>query len=226
MLEVFAYGTLSAYRSSPTRLPPLKDEQTRKLRLLSLVSLCRNSRQVAYTTLLPALELHDVRTLEDLIIDAIYAGILSGRLDQKDQKLLVEGCIGRDVRGKAELTQLLAYLESWSQSTKVALTSLEQQMEAIQSQDQKTLTAQQQHEGQLIENLARVAQQLTDSHAPFHHQQQSGLAGSGGIAAPGGSSWAGKGMSMAAPSSQAKVADEAMDIDTNQSSSPARQKKK
>ena len=168
----------------------------------------------------------DVRTLEDLIIDAIYAGILSGRLDQKDQKLHVEGCIGRDVRGKAELTQLLAYLESWSQSTKTALTSLEQQIEAIQSTDHRKLKSQQQHESQLIENLAKVAQQLTESHAPFHHQQHSEVAESGGIGAPGGSGWAGKGMSMAAAAAQGKVSDEGMDVDTNQSSSPARQKKK
>ena len=53
-----------------------------KLRQLSLVSLAHASKKVSYEELQLALGITNVRELEDLIIDTIYAGILEGRLDQ------------------------------------------------------------------------------------------------------------------------------------------------
>ena len=53
-----------------------------KLRQLSIVSLAHAQKKVPYATLQHALGISNVRELEDMIIDTIYAGILEGRLDQ------------------------------------------------------------------------------------------------------------------------------------------------
>ena len=60
----------------------LSKKMTIKLRQLSLVSLAHASKKVPYEQLQLALGITNVRELEDLIIDTIYAGILEGRLDQ------------------------------------------------------------------------------------------------------------------------------------------------
>ena len=53
-----------------------------------------------------------IRELEDLIIDAIYLDLISGRLDQKYQQLEVEYALGRDVE-QEKTAILLASLQEW-----------------------------------------------------------------------------------------------------------------
>jgi COP9 signalosome complex subunit 7 len=51
--------------------------------------------------------------LEDLIIDAIYADIVRGKLDQKQQQFEVQYTMGRDLR-PGQLEELLEALQDWS----------------------------------------------------------------------------------------------------------------
>ena len=41
-----------------------------------------------------------MRELEDLVIEAVYAEVIQGKLDQVRQQLEVDGCIGRDLPGE------------------------------------------------------------------------------------------------------------------------------
>jgi COP9 signalosome complex subunit 7 len=53
-----------------------------------------------------------IRELEDLIIDAIYQDVITGKLDQKEQQFEVEYIIGRDLEpGKIE--SILVALKTW-----------------------------------------------------------------------------------------------------------------
>jgi COP9 signalosome complex subunit 7 len=79
-------------------LPPLSPKMLVKLRQLSIVSLSHQSKKVPYTVLLSELSLSNVRELEDLIIDTMYAGILEGKLDQANGFLNVKQAMSRDVR--------------------------------------------------------------------------------------------------------------------------------
>jgi COP9 signalosome complex subunit 7 len=123
------------YRSSTagtytTLTPP----QVNKLRHLTLVSLASHKRVLSYSVLLDKLDLQDggstslnasasgpsshmsardIRNLEDIIIDAIYAGILSARLNQRQQQLEVESVLGRDVQGIQEIEKLSSVLKEW-----------------------------------------------------------------------------------------------------------------
>ena len=58
------------------------------------------------------LETTSIRALEDLIIDAMYAELVRGKLDQKKQQFEVQYTSGRDLQ-PGQLEKLLGQLQSW-----------------------------------------------------------------------------------------------------------------
>jgi len=50
---------------------------------------------------------------QDLIIDAIYADIIRGKLDQKRQQLEVDFAVGRDIQTE-HIKEISRVLDSWS----------------------------------------------------------------------------------------------------------------
>lgn len=80
LLTVFAYGTYADYLAEARNLPPLTEAQKNKLRHLSVVTLAAKVKCIPYAVLLEALALRNVRQLEDLVIEAVYADVLRGSL--------------------------------------------------------------------------------------------------------------------------------------------------
>lgn len=82
LLNIFAFGTYQDYRKQkkdiPNKLPDLSDLMINKLRHLSIVSLARCRRHIPYQILIQELEMDNVRQLEDLIIEVIYANVIKG----------------------------------------------------------------------------------------------------------------------------------------------------
>ena len=58
------------------------------MRQLTIVGLASEKKHIDYAVLLKELDLGDVRELEDLIIDVIYADIIRGKLDQKNKQVI------------------------------------------------------------------------------------------------------------------------------------------
>jgi COP9 signalosome complex subunit 7 len=122
--------TISRLSENQAQLPTLNQAQLAKLKQLSIVSLANQSRVFAFTKLnrtcltivlfqilpysqlLAALDVPSIRVLEDLIIDAIYADIVRGKLDQKQQQFEVQYTMGRDLR-PGQLEELLGALQDW-----------------------------------------------------------------------------------------------------------------
>lgn len=52
------------------------------------------------------------RELENLIIDAIYAGLLGGKMHQQEQTLHIDWVTGRDVR-QEQIADVKLRLETW-----------------------------------------------------------------------------------------------------------------
>ena len=75
------------------------------------------------------MDIPNVRTLEDLIIDGFYNGILVGKLDQKQQQLQVEYTMGRDVKPE-QLEETMLSLKSWSENTKTVLEAIDNRISA------------------------------------------------------------------------------------------------
>ncbi|KAJ8874686.1 hypothetical protein PR048_025552 [Dryococelus australis] len=76
-LHLFAYGTYRQYLDNMLELPQLTRGQKKKLQHLTIVTLATRTKCIPYCVLLQELDIKNVRDLEDLIIEAIYAAGLS-----------------------------------------------------------------------------------------------------------------------------------------------------
>lgn len=127
LLNLFAYGTYREYKAEKANLPELSAAQLKKLRHLTVVFLATKSKCIPYPTLLQELDIQNVRNLEDLIIEGIYADIIHGKLDQKNQQLEVDYVIGRDIRPNA-VVQMVSVLRDWCSACDTVLKGIEDQM--------------------------------------------------------------------------------------------------
>ncbi|KAK3934954.1 pci domain-protein [Diplogelasinospora grovesii] len=152
LLQIFSYGTLSDYLSHGTALPDLNDAQKLKLRQLSLLTLAKDNQtppksNLSYPLLRSALRLSsdddddDNRELEDLVISAIYAGLLGATLDPANGVVQVNSVAPlRDVppltssaAAASGLGGLLSSLQSWAGRCESTLLSLETQMSQLRA---------------------------------------------------------------------------------------------
>lgn len=132
LLEIFCYGTYEIYNSS-TNLPPISAAQVLKLRQLSLLSLAQDPANLTYNNLISALDLSTALDLENLVITAIYAGLLSGTLDPYNQRVCISSVSSlRDV-SPSSVPGLIATLHQWSGRCTTTLSSLEKQISTIKS---------------------------------------------------------------------------------------------
>jgi hypothetical protein len=128
VLEIFTYGTLSDYRRS--KLPDLTSQQLKKLQMLTLTSLASENSILSYQSLQSLLEIHSTRSLEDLIIETIYEGLIKGKLDHKNSCLRVFECIGRDIRPEDipkainKIKQYLKHISSIEETAQSNISSL------------------------------------------------------------------------------------------------------
>ena len=67
---------------------------------------------------------------QDLIIEVIYADIVTGKLDQKNQQLEVDCAIGRDIRPE-QVTDIVQVLETWFDSLALHLLNVQYMNAAI-----------------------------------------------------------------------------------------------
>lgn len=107
--------------------PHLNEVMTKKLRYLTVASLASRSRSLRYSELLSELGLSTRRELEDLIIEAMYARIVTGKLDQRSASLEVDRALARDV--SEDLSAVSRVLEKWSASCEATLEAIEKECE-------------------------------------------------------------------------------------------------
>ncbi|KAI0169843.1 hypothetical protein GGR52DRAFT_573895 [Hypoxylon sp. FL1284] len=140
LLEIFSYGTFEGYRAAAAggnqqgALPQLNDAQALKLRQLSLLTLARDPRNLSYAALQRALDLEGPRAVEDLVVGAVYAGLLEAQLDPRRQAVHVESVSPlRDLVPGDAVPTTLAALRTWSARCTDALAGLDAQVAAIRA---------------------------------------------------------------------------------------------
>lgn len=140
LLQIFSHGTYSSYISTPG-LPALNDAQRLKLRQLSLLTLAKNdtgspkagSPALDYASLQKALDLPSRQALEELVISAIYAGLLKAQLNPKASLVQINSVSPlRDVAPTA-IGGLLSSLQAWAGRCDSTLESLSAQMAQLQA---------------------------------------------------------------------------------------------
>lgn len=129
-LQIFSYGTYADYISTAD-LPPLNEQQTLKLRQLSLLTLAKNPQSLSYASLQHALGLRDARAVEDLVISAIYADLIQAQLDPRNQAVLVSSVSPLRDLAPGSIPSMLANLQEWSSRCTSTLADLEAQIQAI-----------------------------------------------------------------------------------------------
>uniref|UniRef100_A0A8C0PA12 PCI domain-containing protein n=1 Tax=Canis lupus familiaris TaxID=9615 RepID=A0A8C0PA12_CANLF len=147
LLTVFAYGTYADYLAEARNLPPLTEAQKNKLRHLSVVTLAAKVKCIPYAVLLEALALRNVRQLEDLVIEAVYADVLRGSLDQRNQRLEVDYSIGRDIQ-RQDLSAITRTLQEWCVGCEVVLSGIEEQVSRANQHKEQQLGLKQQIESE------------------------------------------------------------------------------
>eukprot|EP00038_Savillea_parva_P010464 m.190545 g.190545 ORF g.190545 m.190545 type:complete len:250 (-) comp18051_c0_seq1:38-787(-) len=143
LLQLFAHGTYDDYLANAERLPTLRPEQLKKLRKLTIVSLAHTKKTLPYAELLAAVRVDTLRELEDLVIDAIYAGLLAGKLDQKRQHFTVDFAMGRDLR-EGDLEHMISLFDSWASNCDLLLEQMDAEMKRANAAKAKDATREQQ----------------------------------------------------------------------------------
>ena len=148
-LRMFTYGSWADYKA---HISDSIDESlpTRKLKQLTLLKLCAtsNAESIPYVELSQALELGSasdggVDELEQLVIETIYSGKLTAKLDTKNQALEVfQVTAGSDVDEK-RLDEIIAVLDQWDEHTCALLEQVEASIDVnrqVKSQREAELT--------------------------------------------------------------------------------------
>ncbi|KAF8635279.1 hypothetical protein AX17_003960 [Amanita inopinata Kibby_2008] len=177
LLQLFAYKTYQDYVQHKDHLPSLNQAQVAKLKHLSIVSLAAERRILPYSDLQTALDMPNIRELEDLIIDAIYLDVLRGKLDQKEEQLEVEYTIGRDLE-PGKLEHILTALQNWSATTSAVLATLDTKIEAIAAQTAAKKVEQEEYDKVLYATLKEVAEKQKDKGAFRRGGSSTGVSGS------------------------------------------------
>ncbi|SNX85980.1 related to cop9 signalosome complex subunit 7a [Melanopsichium pennsylvanicum] len=208
LLFLFAYGTYKHYVSLKPSLinSDLSDHQLFKLRQLTLLSLAHQNKSLPYSTLHSSLALssNNTRELEDLIIDTIYAGLISGKLNRLQSRFEVHYVSARDVphastilsqlaptsssalassssssslasaAGTSQLDQMLESLQNWQTTTESVLESLQARMESVKSGADDAENQRQQHHQVLLQNLVQAQNQIESQQQQQQQQQRKG----------------------------------------------------
>lgn len=76
------------------------------------------------------LDLPDIRALEDLVISAIYAGLLEAKLDTARQTVEVSSAAGRDI-APGDVEHMISILSAWSSQADAVLSDLDAEISRI-----------------------------------------------------------------------------------------------
>lgn len=113
LLRLFAHGTVDDYRASPATFPPFQDGHWKKLRVLTLVSLANGNNVLAYETLKQKLAVESVRQVEDVVLDAVYSGLIRAKMDQRAAQVEIVSAVGRDVLAPQGVSEMIETLKTW-----------------------------------------------------------------------------------------------------------------
>ncbi|XP_002740587.1 COP9 signalosome complex subunit 7b-like [Saccoglossus kowalevskii] len=166
VLNLFAFGTYNEYIATTSKYPELTVVQKAKLRHLTIVSLAAKTKCISYSILLKELDLKNVRELEDLIIDCIYADVIRAKLDQNNQQLEVDYAIGRDIRPE-NISHIVKVLGEWCDGCETVLSGIEQQITHANTYKENCIKTKQRIEtevGNIKKTLKATSADIDDQH--------------------------------------------------------------
>lgn len=152
LLRLFAYGIVQDYESNPQIFPPLTDDHWRKLRALTLITLANGNNLLYYEHLREKLSLSRTRELEDVVIDAVYAGLIRARMNPFKGTVEISAAVGRDVIAPGGIAAMTSILTSWVNRSSQLVAEIDDKINYIASH---TLQAKE-HKARAIANAKAV----------------------------------------------------------------------
>lgn len=115
LVRIFSYGTYPDYLARSAELPELTAVQRRKLQLLTIVSLASRDKRIKFSVIQDALGLPSQPEVEELIVEAIYKGLINAKMDQEMGCLEVVSSNSRDCR-EEDIDFIINTLSGWHDS--------------------------------------------------------------------------------------------------------------
>ncbi|TLD33088.1 hypothetical protein PspLS_01439 [Pyricularia sp. CBS 133598] len=130
VLQIFSYGTWATYTQTPG-LPPLNDAQALKLRQLSLLTMARDKDALKYGALMSSLQLQTKSELESLVVSAVYAGLITAKLDPAHGVVRVSSVSPLRDLAPGTVPHLINELHQWYDRCRSALDDLDTEIATI-----------------------------------------------------------------------------------------------
>jgi len=155
-LQLFAYGDYPDFKKGgESKYGKLNPAQIKKLKMLTIASLGSKSSELTYDRLGSALDINNVRELEDLILDTIYEGLLFAKLDQAGKIVQVDYAIGRDVK-KDQLESMQQVLTTWLSRSEELDKKIEEKIKYSQGEWKMNATRKEEFDKQLSERKEQL----------------------------------------------------------------------
>lgn len=150
-MNLFAFGTYRQFLENKEKLIPLTAIMDKKLKHLTILTLATQKKTLPYDDLMVELDIPNVRHLEDIIIEAIYAGLdefkvesiqyltimfpelINGKLDQKNRQLEIDYAVARDIQTE-NIQEIVTILTDWLKSCENCSSCLQEQIEYANSE--------------------------------------------------------------------------------------------
>lgn len=126
-----------------------------------------------YADLLHRLDLDSTRSLEDLIIDAIYSGLIKAKLNTRDQSVYIESTIGRDLDAEESLDTILASLDACNNQCATVLREIQVEMESTRQKKSSRLNEERQHRA-AIEQVRKQVQATSQASGSGSRNKRNG----------------------------------------------------
>ncbi|KAJ6171161.1 COP9 signalosome complex subunit 7 [Penicillium chermesinum] len=170
LLEIFASGSWGGLHHSG--LPQMNDAQTRKLRLLTLISLASEHKPLTYKTLKSALSLSTNAELETLVTDAIYNSLITATLSPCSSPPTVNitaVAALRDALSASQSQHVIGVLSEWETRARHVTLAMDQESTRIKDNVSERAAKNTKHESMLNEATScRADQDATATSSAVH----------------------------------------------------------
>ena len=112
-------------------------------------------QSLSYDQLTTVLKLSSVRELEDLVIESVYLGLVSGKLNQAKKVFEVAETAGRDVRPE-DVASMLAMLTSWQKTSSSVMHSIHERIQSAEEEHAQAASAKTKREKETEEKFNTI----------------------------------------------------------------------
>ncbi|VDK73770.1 unnamed protein product [Onchocerca ochengi] len=157
LLHLFAYGTYKDTVARKDELPELNETMIRKIRQLTLVTMCSRSKIFPIEEAMRELQITDLLAFQRLFISAVYDGIIKGRLNAQKNEIEIFSWKNRDISDD-ELDDICQELHNWIQRC----TDIKEDLSRVAKLTENAIVEANERENKVAEEAKKVQKMLEE----------------------------------------------------------------